>query len=151
MHRSAVELLVWASNLISVVGALSGVALGQYLARRSQRHQRSLDHKTDEYKELLRSLSSAYVALLDVGWQRALPENRLRNVDASNARNLVNESYRLLSGLLFIGSEVNDLNILRRWMEVTRDHGENIDVPTLSNVYGQIYLEITALAKKAAG
>ena len=66
--------MAWISNVITVIGTLGGVFLGQYYGGKSQREQWLRDNKKEECRELLTALSSASIAL--AYWYGAIDDIR---------------------------------------------------------------------------
>jgi len=96
MGRSTVGLGIWAA-----IGPLIGIALGHSLNRSSQHEQWLRDNRKQEYRDLLTSLTTAYLHLVH-NWSGGNEEP-------------VNEASRVLHDRIFIAQEIRSARIMEEW------------------------------------
>ena len=96
---------------------LAGVVVGAgltYLLGRSKEHEQWLrDNRKQEYRELLSSISDAYLNMVKtkpgIGWEK---EAHLR------AEQLKSDAFRVLHDRIFIAQEIKDADIMNQWLYV---------------------------------
>jgi hypothetical protein len=96
-------------TLIAAGFGVGGVLLGHYLTRSWQREQWRLDHRREEYRELITALSDLFTNMqrsaVYMGSQdRAL---KLETIKAN--------AYRVIRDRILIAEELRGANILLRW------------------------------------
>ena len=134
--------MAWVGSLISVLGTLGGVIVGHYFVDKSRREQWLLDTKKQEYRETLTALSTAYLALLELGSMTVRD-----GAEELKIWRTVADSYRVLRDRLFIADELKREELLSKWLEATQHFDHNkIDTTELAKRYDAINDKIVHLA-----
>lgn len=113
------SLTIWAAT-----GPLVGIVVGHVLSRRWQHQQWKLESRRQEYRELLQSLTNAYLQML-----RFIVEGveKSKESDAINVDGLTEhvyrieqakmESFRVLQDRIVIADELESVDALGKWAE----------------------------------
>jgi len=100
-------------SAVGIVGALAGIVIGHFLTRSSQHRQWIRDNRKQEYRELLSSISDAYLHIVQIkpglGWEK---EAYLRTEQVKA------DSFRVLHDRIFIAQEIKDADIMPLWLWV---------------------------------
>ena len=127
---------------VGIVGTLAGIVIGHFLTRSWQREQWIMDNRRDEWRELMKALSKAYMA---VGEWKPAPI-MFEGDDLLNRMAISTEYLVTVSDRLFIAKEMKELHLSRLWFE-------GVDTfLTTKNIgdFGKAYEEMTTIIVKAA-
>jgi len=136
---------IWA-----VGGPLIGVVLGAYLSRMWQWEQWLRDNRKQECRELLSSISTAYMALAKLSARTTSGPAVVPGEEEKRTWALVEESYRILSDRIFIAEDVQRLQLGSKWINATNAVDYHNDLTTLSNVYTSILKDVVTIAAKSS-
>lgn len=100
-------------SAVGMVGALGGIVVGHFLTRSGQHEQWVRDNRKQEFRELLTSLSAAYLHIVQYG----SGDDRS---DSSDLRfhPVRNEAFRALHDRIFIAQEIRKAEIFRKWLRL---------------------------------
>jgi hypothetical protein len=102
-------------TLLAAGCGVGGVILGHYLTRSWQLEQWRIDHRREEYRELISSLVAVYTNLhwypSDAGGQMDL---RLK-IEASKA-----DAIKVVRDRIIIAAEIDEIGALRLWYQAFR-------------------------------
>jgi hypothetical protein len=138
--------VAWISNLITVIGTLGGVFLGQYYTRKSQRDQWLLDNKKQEYRELLDALAAAHMSLMT---NIPLDKNGfiLERRRPGPAEII---AYRVMRDRIFIARDVEQEKLAKKWEQAAASFdGQHIPIKELTDRYLEVHDVIVDLALKS--
>jgi len=108
MQRLTIALGVWAA-----IGPIVGILVGHFLTRSWQREQWIRDHRWQEYQELLKAITSAYMAMiqLNVG-RRAMSDTSALEREIASIKH---DSFRVVRDRIIIAGELAFEDILGTW------------------------------------
>jgi hypothetical protein len=112
----------------AAAGPLVGIWLGNFLSKQNQHKQWARDNRKQEYRELLTSLSAAYLHIVQQGpGENEEDSIRLRNDPIRN------EAFRVLHDRIFIAQEIKGADIFNKWLVVVNAYNSmgylDLDVP----------------------
>jgi hypothetical protein len=133
------------AQIVPIVGALLGVALGAWLAAHFSRKQSVATNKKEEYRILMTALTRCYYTFVGIADP---PPGTI--VDEQPAFADATLQFTLTVGtLIFIdGDVVVRLKVLDRWRRALEDFRTTRDLKAFTNVFSTIVDEIQKEAKK---
>lgn len=123
-----IALMLWGA-----VGSLVGLVVGHWLSRFWQQKQWLLDNKKQEYRELISAITEAYgtiCVLLQLGMPRGPDEQR-------KVHEVQLKVQSVIADRLFIAGEVQEDQILRKWMQTTGEFDEHREYLEFKRHYGE--------------
>ena len=128
--------------ILSVLGALVGVALGGYLTMWIQKQHWVADNKKEEYRELISTLYESFMVIGDFYTiiargpqeQRAEREAKMKAVTVIGTR-------------IFIADDVKRLDLGHRWRKAVREIETSRDGEAFGAAVGDILADLTKSAK----
>ena len=129
---------VWA-----VVGPLVGIAVGAWLTTLRQKREWVADNKKEEYRELLAAISQALSVHLHWNSQFVHGPDDQRQLSQVTP-NLV----AVIRSRLFIAKEIERLNVLRRWFDISHDFENGHDEAAFGSGIKQLLDDIQIAALK---
>ena len=130
-------LALWAA-----IGPLVGIVVGHVLTRSWQRTQWHLDNRTQEYRELLGSLTSTYM-LMSRFKSGALDRDEFYRLER-----LKMESFQVLRDRILIADELKSADILTEWAEAFHNFEANHDERKFSDRFTKINETLDSMALK---
>ena len=125
------------SGLFTLGGVVVGATLSFLFARSTQHAQWMLDNRRQEYRELLNSITAAYMAIAHIFETEALGTKPSPEMDLL-ARRAEIDSFRTLRDRILIADEVELANALVEWdtaiQNFKRTHDERIFAQRFSSI-----------------
>jgi hypothetical protein len=117
---------------LGIGGTLGGIVIGHVLTRSWQREQWLRDNRKQEYRELLTSLSAAYMHLEQNG------------SDSTDLRHhpVRNEAFRSLGDRIFIDREIKKEEIYEEWRRLWDIHNQG--GPQSTTDAGRLFKSLTS-------
>jgi hypothetical protein len=150
MEQSTVTLVVAG---LGIGGTLSSGIVAQWMSRSSQHQEWQRDNKSQECRELLNALGTAYWALLE--WNKAIiplpfPISGHTSVGDADVNDQLAVSIRDLQktfgNRLLIASEVQRAEIMRRWLDAVAEYISSRKEEKLTAVYEDLCKRIVYIA-----
>jgi hypothetical protein len=130
-------LALWAA-----IGPLVGIIVGHVLTRSWQRKQWYLDNRTQEYRELLGSLTSTYMLMSRFKGGTGDRDEFFR------LERLKMESFRVLRDRILIADELKGADILAQWADAFHNFEANRDERKFSDRFTKINETLVSMARK---
>jgi hypothetical protein len=144
MEQQTVTLIVAG---LGIGGTFGGVMVGHFLTRSWQREQWRLDHRREEYRELLGTITSAYMRIISA-YESTVPvvdEELKRHI-----REAKNESFQVLQDRIAIAWELEDTDVLDVWTEAILGLETNGDSIKVAKKFRPMREKITLMANRPA-
>jgi hypothetical protein len=138
----AKEYFVLAAAGIGIVGSLGGVIIGQRMSRAWQREQWVMDHRIQEFRELLDALANSLRIALMMYAGAVIDAERQREILAAHST-----AMRVIRSRIFVMEEVIRFNIEVRWAEALNHHNKTLDIAQLATVFNEIRGQIVEAAR----
>lgn len=129
--------------MFPAITGLIGVIVGVYAASRNQRKLWIVDNKRAEYRKLLTTLTRTFLGIARL---RALGV-ALGPREQRKVFTLEIEALAVIRDRLFIADEIQDMNLLTRWIEALHDFDHTLDYDAFANQVGLITKDIKQSAK----
>ncbi len=135
-----VFLTIWAP-----VGPLLGILIGHYLTRSQQRRQWVADNEVTEWRELLTTLTTSFIAIVQTDEKiPRVPGEEIAELKRwLQARTLANE---VLTNRIFIAHTVRGWEMFTKWKTALARFDQDHDPETFGTAFG----ELNALILKGA-
>jgi hypothetical protein len=140
-HMHEVPLMpLWVTLFLTIwapVGPLVGIGIGHYLSRSQQRRQWLADNEVKEWRELLTTLTTSFIATVQTDDKiPKVPGEEIESLKRKlQARNLVNE---VLTNRIFIAGEVRDRGLFTRWKTALGRFDQDHDPETFGTAFGEL-------------
>jgi phosphoribosylaminoimidazole-succinocarboxamide synthase len=128
-------LAVWAA-----IGPMTGIVLGHFLTRSLEEKRWHLDNRTQEYRELLSSLATAYMNMLNF---KGGDKDEYFRVER-----LKMESFRVLRDRILIADEIASADIVRLWAQAFHNFEANKDEKIFADRFTKINETLVSMARK---
>jgi len=146
MQQETVTLIVAG---LGIAGTLASGPITQYIARHSQRDQWELDKKTEEFRELLDTLTVAYLEVCETRHQMAIGVIPDVEDDGEYIPTPVEmTANRILRNRLFTAIELETEDVTRRWDTALINFKDTADIEKFSERFSSISATIVWLSTK---
>ncbi|MDE3168817.1 MAG: hypothetical protein KGL75_01640 [Acidobacteriota bacterium] len=126
----------------SVLGPLVGVALGGYIASRSQRRHWILDSKRLEFKELFATLTRSYTVIANL-----YGSGFLSLEDERRGEEIRLEALNTIRDRVVIGLEVRRIKLVEKWEHAVSQFEKDQDYRTFAVAFSKIMDELRRSAE----
>ena len=133
-------LAIWAA-----VGPLLGIWLGHQLLRSQQRQQWIVDHRIEEWRELLVVLSNSFMLTEQIRKEIETPALKLEKFKVNLAAR--QKAGDVLLTRLFIANEVADLKVHERWSKLLEQYDTDQDAKRFGTQFGELSRAIREKAR----
>jgi hypothetical protein len=123
--------------LVAAIGFI-GVLVGAYVASRNQRKLWIADNKRSEYRKLLTTLTRTFLSVVRLHSVGVTIEPRERRKLFS----LEIEALAVIRDRLFISEEIEEMNLLRRWIDAMHNYDHLLDYDGFASEFGFITRDI---------
>ena len=134
-------LTVWAA-----LGPLIGIWMGHHLLRSQQRKQWIVDHRIEEWRELLAVLANSFTMTRQVSNEIETPALKLEKLTINLAAR--SQAGDVLLNRLFIAKEVGELKLHHRWVKALQQYDTDQDTTQFGTQFGEIVRSIREKARE---
>jgi hypothetical protein len=134
---STIVLGIW-----SALGPLVGILIGHSITKAWQKEQWIAENKKQEYRELLSILSKAFTLLVHYH----LNETEQSSEDEARVAEAEADALRTMHDRIFIVKEIQEENVLPRWINAVREFKKTSDSEVFAHCFGEISNEIVTSA-----
>ena len=133
-------LAIWAA-----LGPLLGIWLGHQLLRSQQRKQWIVDHRIEEWRELLAVLSNSFMMTEQIRKEIETPALKLEKLKANLAAR--RKAGDVLLTRLFIAKEMGELKVHESWTKLLQQYDTDQDAKQFGAQFGEITRAIREKAR----
>lgn len=127
----------------AAIGPLVGIVVGHLLSRSWQRKQWYLDNRSQEYRELLSSLTNTYLQMMRFRSGTGGDKDLFIQLER-----LKMDSFRVLRDRILISSELESADILTQWTEAFHNFENDQNERKFSDRFSSINEQLVRMARE---